>query len=365
MAPRNHYVILGIHSECTKDDVKKAYRSLAKKYHPDKHKGNIKFANLFIEITAAYNILSDEQLRKEYDKSMDHESGKFQKNESSTSQNNSDYNQQERKSIIPEIVTFSSNKISFTTGENISFYWEVINAYKVEIQPYGVVNSKGSKTIKVNNPHKRNLVLKLIATNITGQFVTKTIEIPIQNINKSDKGRSARAGFGDNNGVNLSDPEIEYFNTNKNAFVVGETINFFWKTKNADFIEIKPFGVVTAIGIRGFEMNDDVSTLVVNLIAKNTLTGKIISKTLEIPNVKNKITDENRTNNKPSIKLNFSNISFALILLSQLIPGLAGLYGAYWFRNFADPFLFWLCLIFGSVFTISSTSCLIGNVRKK
>jgi len=83
------------------------------------------------------------------------------------------------------------------------------------------------------------------------------------------------------------EPEIEYFNTNKNAFVVGETINFFWKTNNADFIEIKPFGVVTAIGIRGFEMNDDVSTLVVNLIAKNTLTGKIVSKVLEIPNKQN------------------------------------------------------------------------------
>jgi molecular chaperone DnaJ len=60
---KNYYDILGLDKKATKDDVKKAFRKLAQKYHPDKGGDEAKFK----EITEAYSILSDEKKRREYD----------------------------------------------------------------------------------------------------------------------------------------------------------------------------------------------------------------------------------------------------------------------------------------------------------
>ena len=48
-------------------DIKKSYRELARKYHPDANKGSADAEERFKEITEAYNVLSDEKQRKEYD----------------------------------------------------------------------------------------------------------------------------------------------------------------------------------------------------------------------------------------------------------------------------------------------------------
>ena len=50
------------------DEIKKAYRSLAKKYHPDKNKGNKEAENKFKEISEAYAVLSDAEKRAQYDR---------------------------------------------------------------------------------------------------------------------------------------------------------------------------------------------------------------------------------------------------------------------------------------------------------
>ncbi len=60
---KNYYEILGVDKKATKDDVKKAFRKLAQKYHPDKGGSEDKFK----EITEAYSILSDDKKRREYD----------------------------------------------------------------------------------------------------------------------------------------------------------------------------------------------------------------------------------------------------------------------------------------------------------
>lgn len=60
---KNYYDILGVDKKATKDDVKKAFRKLAQKYHPDKGGDEAKFK----EITEAYSVLSDEKRRREYD----------------------------------------------------------------------------------------------------------------------------------------------------------------------------------------------------------------------------------------------------------------------------------------------------------
>lgn len=66
MKKRDYYEILGLTKSATSDDIKKAYRSLAKKYHPDVNK-SADAEQKFKEINEAYEILSDEQKRNAYD----------------------------------------------------------------------------------------------------------------------------------------------------------------------------------------------------------------------------------------------------------------------------------------------------------
>ncbi len=62
----NYYDILGISTDATTDEIKKAYRQLALKYHPDKCK-DIDATHKFSQISEAYQVLSDVNKRKEYD----------------------------------------------------------------------------------------------------------------------------------------------------------------------------------------------------------------------------------------------------------------------------------------------------------
>lgn len=61
------YAILGVSSNASQDDVKKAYRKLAKQYHPDLNPGNTSAEQTFKEISQAYDILADADKRKRYD----------------------------------------------------------------------------------------------------------------------------------------------------------------------------------------------------------------------------------------------------------------------------------------------------------
>ena len=59
---KDYYQILGVEKSATKDDIKKAFRKLAHKYHPDKKDGN---PEKFKEASEAYTVLSDDAKRKE------------------------------------------------------------------------------------------------------------------------------------------------------------------------------------------------------------------------------------------------------------------------------------------------------------
>ncbi|MDR1147876.1 MAG: molecular chaperone DnaJ [Spirochaetaceae bacterium] len=67
MAKRDYYEVLGIEKGASKDDIKKAYRKLAVKYHPDKNPGSKEAEEKFKEATEAYEILSDDQKKAAYD----------------------------------------------------------------------------------------------------------------------------------------------------------------------------------------------------------------------------------------------------------------------------------------------------------
>jgi len=67
---QNYYKILRVSQNATQKEIKKAYRSLAKKYHPDANPGNKEAENLFKLVNEAHMILGDETKKAEYDRRM-------------------------------------------------------------------------------------------------------------------------------------------------------------------------------------------------------------------------------------------------------------------------------------------------------
>lgn len=67
MASKDFYQLLGVSEKATPEEIKKAYRRLAKKYHPDANPNNTQAAEMFKQISEAHGVLSDTDKRKKYD----------------------------------------------------------------------------------------------------------------------------------------------------------------------------------------------------------------------------------------------------------------------------------------------------------
>jgi len=90
---KDYYKTLAVTKTATADDIKKSYRKLARKYHPDANQGDPKAEARFKEISEAYTVLSDEGRRKEYDEARSLfgggvRNGKKEKNEKNWKKDN-------------------------------------------------------------------------------------------------------------------------------------------------------------------------------------------------------------------------------------------------------------------------------------
>src|SRR5260370_2458434 len=66
--PRDYYDVLGVKRNASEDEIKKAYRKLARQYHPDRNPGDKQAETRFKEVQAAYDVLSDKTKRSQYDR---------------------------------------------------------------------------------------------------------------------------------------------------------------------------------------------------------------------------------------------------------------------------------------------------------
>lgn len=67
MAKRDYYEVLGVDKQASEDEIKKAYRKIAIKYHPDRNPGDKEAEEKFKEAAEAYEVLHDAQKRQQYD----------------------------------------------------------------------------------------------------------------------------------------------------------------------------------------------------------------------------------------------------------------------------------------------------------
>lgn len=108
MKYRDYYEVLGVDKKADNTEIKKAYRKLAKKYHPDLHPNDKESNEKFAEINEAYEVLSDPEKRKKYDM--------FGKNANFSQGQNFDPSQ-----YGFDFTNFGNGSYSYTTGESSGF----------------------------------------------------------------------------------------------------------------------------------------------------------------------------------------------------------------------------------------------------
>lgn len=165
---KNYYYFLSLPENASEEEIKKAYRKLSLKYHPDKNENDDFFAARFREAQEAYEILMDKEKRRIYDDNLGHQQ------------------RTNRPNLPPSIKTFSANKIHAVKGEEIIITWQTNHADIVKILPFGLEKSYGERAFKITEFKDGKFQLLLHATN---SLLNKTVvrAITITEVFENDK----------------------------------------------------------------------------------------------------------------------------------------------------------------------------------
>ena len=121
---KNYHEVLGISKTASADEIKKAYRNLAFKYHPDRNSGDKAAEEKFKEINEAYDVLSDEKKRADYDS--------FGTSNSHYSGTNNSYNRNNDFTNEETFWNWFNGNTSNSYGSNNSYrnyYYQSTNSY--------------------------------------------------------------------------------------------------------------------------------------------------------------------------------------------------------------------------------------------
>lgn len=158
------YKVLGVEKSSTQDEIKKAYRNLAFKYHPDRNQGRKDAEEKLKEINAAYSVLGDPEKRRQYDATGFN---------TSYSSNNS-YGNYQRGYYDP--YGKGQNQYGYEDFDNIfrSFYENSSRNYNSTYSTYGQYKKKQQSPLTLGEG-----ILKLITGAITGLLGLLSLNITL------------------------------------------------------------------------------------------------------------------------------------------------------------------------------------------
>jgi curved DNA-binding protein CbpA len=108
---KNYYYILGVERNATLEEIKKAYKKLALKFHPDQNNGDKFFEERFKEIAEAYEVLSNQERRKQYDLAwLIHHAQNASNNRTNTSNQAAEEEKRKREAFEQEKAKFEREK---------------------------------------------------------------------------------------------------------------------------------------------------------------------------------------------------------------------------------------------------------------
>lgn len=118
---KDYYKVLNVSTDATKDEIKKAFRSLAKKYHPDRNANDKEALRKFQEVNEAYEVLSNEEARKQYDdkrKSGFKESSKAEGNNKNNKSSNHNRKYEDKSASMENLNKYFESFFGFNANTN-------------------------------------------------------------------------------------------------------------------------------------------------------------------------------------------------------------------------------------------------------
>src|SRR5690625_4597755 len=153
---KDYYYILGIRPDASRSEIRSAYRKLSLKFHPDKNKGDPFFEKHFKEILEAFEVLYNEDEKRNYDQRYKSKNTYY--------------------SYSGEIISFQANKTTVLSGEEITFFWATKNVKYIYLSCHpDPLPPSGQKTLKIHTQDEKDLAVVLSATDNRGIMQTRTL----------------------------------------------------------------------------------------------------------------------------------------------------------------------------------------------